>query len=135
MEYYNSKCLKLNSEKRKVPEKISKQLWKWWWLASALRFFHFLLVFSTIASSLLVASKINSFQPVQIEWLAFTAALSTGLLSGFDLGSKANRMRTAWRKLYAATILFEEEPKTTLEYIVNTYKEAEEIIGDVKEKP
>jgi hypothetical protein len=31
-----------------------------------------------------------------IDWIAFIAALSTGPLTGLDIGSKSNRAREAW---------------------------------------
>lgn len=120
---------------RKVPEKIKMQLRKTNQQAFWLRLVHALLSISSIVCSLLVAAKINSFEPVLIEWLAFMAAASVGIMSGFDLGSKANRMRRAWRRLNAAIIEFEEDSNTTIEELIEAYKDAEQIIGDVKEKP
>ena len=37
---------------------------------------------------------------------AFVAAVSIGLMTGFDLGTKSNNMTNAWRHLYAAVIKF-----------------------------
>lgn len=124
----------MSSGNRKVPARIQRQLTIWDWEAYILRLLHALLSIIAIASSLLVASKINTFQRELIEWLAFTSALSTGVLSGFDLSSKANKMRRAWRKLHAAVILFEEDTNTPMEYVIKTYAEAEDIYGDWKVK-
>jgi len=124
----------MSSEARKVPGEIRKHLNTWDWQARLLRIIHALLGIIAIACSLLVASKINTFDSELIEWLAFFAAISTGLLSGFDLGSKANRMRRAWRLLNAAKMMYEAN-ETELKEVINAYKEAENLIGDVKEEP
>jgi len=79
----------VNFVEGKIPEEIKKQLRTWGRQAFWLRSIHALLGISSIVCSLLVAAKINSFEPVQIEWLAFIAAVSVGLSSGFDLGSKS----------------------------------------------
>jgi hypothetical protein len=128
-------CERVSSEKRKVPDRILRQLKIWDWEAYILRVIHASLSIIAIGCSLLVASKIDTFQSDFIEWLALTSALSTGLISGFDLNSKANKMRNAWRKLHTAIILYEEDPNTKVEHVIKTYAEAEEIYGEWKEKP
>ena len=125
----------MSQVKREIPEKISKIVERWYQQARMLRYIHAFLGFLAIACSLLVASKINTFTPDLIQWLAFVAALSTGLLSGFDLGSKANRMMRAWRLLNAYTIKYEEDSQMPIEQVINAYIEAEKLIGDVKEEP
>ena len=117
-----------------IPKSIENELKKWSWMTATLRLSHLLLGITAIISSLLVAAKINSFQPIAIEWLAFLAAVSVALMSGFDLGAKANSMRRAWRLLNAAIIRFQEDPNGKIEAVVDAYERAEEIIGDVKEK-
>ena len=124
----------MSSEKREVPARISTQLCLWDWEAWILRLLHASLSIIAIASSLLVAAKIDAFQWKYIEWLPIISALSTGLLSGFDLSSKANKMRRAWRKLHAAVILFEEDKSLTMDSLIKTYAEAEDIYGDWKVK-
>jgi hypothetical protein len=124
----------MESVERKVPSEISKQLNTWDEQARLLRVIHASLGILAMACSFLVASKINSLDSGTIEWLAFFAALSTGLLSGFDLGSKANRMRRAWRLLNAAILMYEAN-EIEIKNVINAYKEAEKLIGDVKEEP
>ncbi len=41
-------------------------------------------------------------------------------------------MRRAWRKLHAAVILFEEDKSPTMDFLIKTYAEAEDIYGDWK---
>lgn len=122
----------MSSEKRKVPPRIQRQLTIWDFEAWILRVLQASLSIIAIASSLLVAAKIDAFQWKYIEWLPIISALSTGLLSGFDLSSKANKMRRAWRKLHAAVILFEEDKSPTMDFLIKTYAEAEDIYGDWK---
>lgn len=63
------------------------------------------------------------------------AALAISLLSAFDLGSKANGMRNAWRILTAAVWRYMYEENFPLEKLIVAYEEAEKKIGDVKESP
>lgn len=114
---------------------LKKQCNAWKLEGSLLRTVHALLGIAAIVSSLLVAAKINSFESEQIEWLAFLAAVSVGVLNGFDIGSKANRMRRAWRKLNAAVLRYEGIPGQGIENVIKAYEEGEIIIGDVKEEP
>ena len=53
-------------------------------------------------------------------------------MTGLGLGSKGNRMRSAWRMLNAAKIRYENEV-IEKEALLDKYEEAEELIGDVKE--
>jgi hypothetical protein len=69
-----------------------------------LRVVHAFLTIMATVCSLLVAAKISAFKPDYIQWLSFMAAVSVGLLSAFDLGSKANRLRRAWRRLRARSM-------------------------------
>ena len=115
-----------------IPSSVKKEFEKWKRQVVLLRFFHVLFGIIAIVSSLIVAAKINSFDNELIEWFAFTAAVSTGLMTGLGLGSKGNRMRTAWRILNAAKIRY-ENGVIKLETFLDKYEEAEELIGDVKE--
>ena len=77
-------------------------------------------------------AKINSFDKEWIEWIALTAAVSTGLMTGLGLGYKGNRMRSAWRILNAAKIRYENDV-VDIDTLMDKYEEAEKLIGDVKE--
>ncbi|HEX8708224.1 MAG TPA: hypothetical protein VF723_08285 [Pyrinomonadaceae bacterium] len=125
---------------RPVPRKIATQLRKWSLHARVLRISHAVLVTIATLCSVLVAARLNPFQAIPLEWIAATATISLSLMNALDLGSKSNRMRKGWRRLYAATIRFEENPKTpeekeSLNNLIKVYEEAEDIIGDVKEDP
>ena len=120
---------------RRVPSKIIKQLSRWSFQCRVLRIAHFILVLTATVSSILVAAKLSTFPQGVTESLAVLAAVSVSLIQAFDLGSKANRMRGAWRKLNAAVILFEEDPQITIRHLVKAYERGEELIGDVKEEP
>lgn len=121
--------------KRQIPVKIACCLRDWVIHAAFLRIVHVVLGITATICSLLVAVKINSWPKNLLEWLSLTAAVCVGLLSAFDLGAKANRVRGAWRKLHAATIRFEEDKDYSLKDLVTVYDKAEEIYGDVREKP
>ena len=120
---------------RSVPTKILQQLDRWSFHTRFLRISHFLLVGVATICSVLVASKLTPSSYIPLEWLAALAAVSIGLVNAYDLGSKSNMMRRAWRNLNAAVILFEADKDVPVKYLVDVYKQGEEIIGDVKETP
>ena len=104
----------------------------WLRFATILRAIHIILGIIAVGASILVASKMNSFSETTLEWLAFAAAVSVGLQTGFDLGAKANQFRNAWRLLKAKYLLY-KVGGTTIEELVRTYEKAEEVVGDVKD--
>jgi hypothetical protein len=120
---------------KKVPPEIIKQLHRWNFHSRVLRISHFVLVLIATICTVLVAAKLTVFQQALVQWLAALSAVSVSLISAFDLGSKANRMKWAWRKLNAAVILFQEDSDTTIKQLIKAYEKGEEIIGDVKEEP
>lgn len=122
-------------EESETLKELKKRRDRWLLEGRVLRAIHALLGITAIIASLLVASKINSFKSEQIEWLAFMAAVSVGLLNGFDVGSKANRMIKAWRKLNVAILKYEGNSNLTMNELIKAYEESEIIIGDVKEEP
>ena len=65
---------------------IERNLKKWDLHAKILRTVHAILGVSAVLFSLLVAAKINSFDIVLIEWFAFLAALSVGIIAPSQRG-------------------------------------------------
>jgi hypothetical protein len=135
----------VNGTSRTVPEKIEKMLKDWYRISSALRAIHTFLVIVATVSSLYVAATVDSANqdstdllfatPEITAWVALTAAaISTALLTGFDVGSKPNRTRRAWRTLNAAVMRYQNW-HIDLPQLINIYEECEEVIGDVKELP
>jgi hypothetical protein len=84
-----------------------------------------------IVSSLLVAAKLTIFE-IPTEWLAFTAAVSVGLMLAFNLGSRANLMRRAWLLLNTAVLAYKNGASSAVKELIEAYADAEAIIGDVK---
>lgn len=121
---------------REPPKEITYLLKKWKKSSDRLRAVHVSLATIAVVASLTVAAKIHSFQSDQIEWIALTAAVSTGLLGGLGLGTKSNNMRRAWRILNAAMMRYREEPEEqfSMEQLIKEYEKGEEIIGDVNAK-
>jgi hypothetical protein len=116
---------------RQVPKEIAKAKKNWERQTVILRSIHAILVITAIISSLIVASEWKTFD-TEIKYFGFLAALTVGLSSALDIGSKANRMRRAWRRLNVAIIKFEEK-LISMDELIKIYGESEEIIGDVKE--
>lgn len=116
---------------------INARLKTWGRQTNYLRTVHALLTFSATVCSFLVASKVtdeNSAVRPYISWVSFTAAVCIGILSAFDLGSKANRVRKAWRILNVSLMRY-KKGKLSIGELLDKYLQAEEIIGDVREEP
>src|SRR5690606_1826865 len=112
---------------------ILLQLDRWALQASLMRITQIVLGLASIVCSLLVAMQINTFKARTLKWLAFTSALSVGVLSSFGFGEKANNFRNAWRMLNTAVIRYEVAPDSTkLMELIDVYSEAEKVIGDVQ---
>ena len=129
-----------------VLEDIDVKL-KWWHrYAVLLRFFHILIGLIAIISSVTVASRVlegsfsffgTTYNGVALSpWMAWLTAISTGILTSFNLGDKSNNMRNAWRKLYTAKMIYISgvEEKTPIYKLIDAYKEGENIIGDIEIK-
>jgi hypothetical protein len=121
-----------------VLEEIDEKLYWWhnyaWWLRVFHIFIGLIAVISsiTIASSLLDGTKGETLRP----WIAWITAISTGILTSFNLGEKSNNMRRAWRELTAAKMIYDSKAKkdTPIYDLINSYKEGENIIGDLEIK-
>lgn len=101
--------------------------------AMGLRILHALLGISSVFFSLLTTTVLqfsgdnwNSYARI----FAFIAAVSIGLMTAFNLGTKSNDMTRAWRKLAAAVIRF-NKGLINEKKVIDAYVEAERLIGDV----
>jgi hypothetical protein len=119
--------------KQKLPD-IVQFLKIWRGKATGLRILHASLGASSVFFSLLTTTVLQFHSDDQwntyAKIFAFIAALSIGLLTAFNLGTKSNDMTNAWRKLTAAVMRFncgliKEED------VIKAYIEAESLIGDV----
>ena len=113
------------------PEEIETELKRWNKQITLFRLLHVALGIVAIVSSLLVAARLTILE-IPTEWLAFTAAVSVGLMLAFDLGARANLMRRAWRLLNTAVLTYRHEAKPDVNELIEAYAQAEAIIGDVK---
>ena len=118
-------------------EEIKSSIGHWSRDANILRVIHGIFTALATLCSFLVAAKSgdkNSILYPHISWFSFTAAVSIGILSAFDLGSKANRHRKAWRHMRAQLFKY-NDGLISSEKLIEAYAYAEEVIGDVKEEP
>lgn len=139
----------LNYEERanlKVVAEIEKKINMWHWYAKLLRFVHIGIGLVATISSITIASKAFDgtfpFLWYTVDgralgpWIAWLTAISTGILTSFNLGKKSNNMRSAWRKLNAAKMIYDSSAKkdTPICNLIKAYEKGEEIIGDVEIK-
>ena len=96
--------------------------------------------FSSIAFSLATTTLIQVSSPSDSDLnllakkFAFIAAVSIGVMTAFDLGTKSNNMTNAWRHLNAAVIKF-NRGLCYPEDVIQAYIEGETTIGNVTFQP
>ena len=117
--------------KRVVPIEISRAVTIWYRGSNILRFLHVFLGMIAIVLTITVASKIVDASNPLYSWISWCAAIATGLLTSFNLGTKSNNMRNAWRILNEPKIRYENQDDMTIEKLVDAYKDGEKLIGDV----
>jgi uncharacterized integral membrane protein len=118
--------------KKIAPEEISKIIGIWKRGSDILRFLHIFIGTVAIVLTITVASKLVDASHWSFPLITWGAAISTALLTSFNLGEKSNNMRNAWRKLNAAKMNYEFDP--TAGTLVKAYEEGEKLIGDVSVK-
>lgn len=108
-----------------------------WWnrMAVGLRYLFVLLGVSATIAALGVTAFTEYLSPMHLKIGTFIAALSIGLLTSFNVGSKANAFRRAVREFTAASILYRETTEFTLVHLVEAYRNCENIVGDVHYVP
>jgi hypothetical protein len=126
----------MSTNEEELLSNIQHWLHKWHRNAVGLRAAHAILRILAVISTIIVAAELILLEPVFLQILAIVAAATTGLISAFDLGSKANRVMNAWRILNAATMEFNASPpgQGDRDKLLAAYRKGEEIIGPVKEQ-
>jgi hypothetical protein len=101
--------------------------------ANFLRFLQILLGLFSVFFSLLTTTflDVQKFDNSYAKIFAFIAAVSIGLLTAFDLGTKSNNMMNAWRQLNAAVIKFNSGEEYNKKEVIKAYEEGERLIGNV----
>lgn len=131
------------STKRPVPKDIRDILDGWSQRSQILRAVHVTIGLAAIILTITVASRIiepDTHDTIPIlginaySFVAWLAAVSTGILTSLNIGTKSNGMRNAWRLLNEAKIRYENEDDFDVEKLIDAYKEGEKLIGDVEIK-
>jgi hypothetical protein len=115
---------------REVPDEIKKAVNFWYRSAGILRFLHISLGLIAVILTITVASTIGEKTSLT-PWIAWGAAISVGIMTSFNLGTKSNSMRNAWRVLNEAKIRYENQDDMTIEKLIDAYRDGEKLIGDV----
>jgi len=124
----------INDPDKGVPE-IAPFLIKWKRMARNLRFSQILLgllaTFFSILTATTVSVGIQNFDSYS-KYFAFIAAVSIGIMTAFDLGTKSNNMMDAWRLLAAAVMKFNTGPTPSeRQVVIDAWVKGEKTIGDV----
>lgn len=127
--------------RRKVPKDIEDMLKGWSRRAQILRIIHVSVGLAAIILTITVASRIidpNTTETIHgvsiYSIVAWLAAVSTGVLTSLNIGTKSNGMRNAWRKLNEAKMRYQYESGFEEKDLIDAYKEGEKYIGDVEIK-
>jgi len=117
---------------RDVPQGYRELLPVWNRLAKSLQRIYVVLGVVATISSLVVATFTAEMGPLGVKIVSFLLALSIGLMTAFDVGSKANAARGAWRILNAATLAYANDPSFTIGDLYKQYVAGEALLGDIK---
>lgn len=118
--------------KEPVPVEIEDMFKIWRQHSGILRGLHVALGVTAIVTSVTVASRLVDVSSNLISFIAWSAAISSPLLSSMNLETKSNHYRTAWRMLNAAVLRYEIEDDFKIKDLNDAYEKGENIIGDVK---
>ena len=88
-----------------------------------------------MASALIVSTFTNELGTRKTKIFSFVAALSFGVMSGFDIGGKADATRSGWRHLTTAILKFKNDPCYTSDKLIDAYSEGEAMVGNVPFHP
>jgi hypothetical protein len=126
-----SACFAASAAIRKIPPEIERHLQDWMTIANFDRVLQVGLALSGMVSALVVSTFTDEMGPRKTKIFSFIAALSFGVLSGFDIGGKADRTRDAWRHLTTAVLKFKNDPYYTYDKLIEAYSEGEALVGNV----
>jgi hypothetical protein len=117
---------------RSVPEQYLKLLPVWGRIAWGLQKTVIGLGITATVCSLGVTAFSSYWQPLTITVVSFLSTAALGLLTAFNLISKANRARSAWRLLNAGTIAYAEQPEYTIQELHAQYLAGETLLGGIE---
>lgn len=122
----------LTAANREVPLEIQRNLQNWVWIANSLRFLQVALGIGGVAAALIVTTFTDELGNRRTKLIALIAALCIGILTAFDIGSKANSTRRAWRHVTTAILKYQSDPSYEVQKLIDAYAEAEVMVGDVQ---
>ncbi len=114
-----------------LPEEIRKMRKTWSSHSTILRIIHVLLGIIAIVTSVTVAARVVDPNSNLMAYLAWSAAVSSTLLTSMSLEAKSNHYRTAWRMLNVAVLRYRTEKNSDIAKLNDAYEKGESTIGDV----
>lgn len=118
-------------QSRSIPEEMKLALHEWDRTAARLTRLYALLGALSVTCSLFVATFIGSDAALtgSIRVVAFIGAASLAWIGTFNMGAKANALRSAWRLLNAACIRYKYEESYSFEELHAQYVAGESLLG------
>ncbi len=117
---------------REVPEGIKNRLCIWRMQEVMLRILLALLGLTAVVASVTVASRLVDVSSNTMSWIAWIAAVSSGIFVSFHLVYKSNNATMAWRTLNTAVQRYKNEDDFTMKDLDEALKTGEEQMGHVE---
>ncbi|SDG77498.1 MULTISPECIES: hypothetical protein [unclassified Duganella] len=116
---------------RSIPEEMKVALHEWDRMAVRLTRLYALLGALSVSCSLFVATFVGTDAALtgSIRVVAFVGTASLAWIGTFNMGGKANALRSAWRLLNAACIRYKYEESYTFEELHAQYVAGESLLG------
>ena len=124
-------------QKPPLPQEVLKAGGIYFVLGNAVQIIMILLALTSFTASLVVATFSDTFpEKWMMKSVAFTAALTAGILSLFNLQKKNQEIWAAWRMLNAAILRYQYVPDYTRAELLAVWEQAEKTLGNatIKEK-
>lgn len=122
----------IGTEDRQAPQGYRDLLPVWHKMASQLQTLFVVLGAVATVSSLALAAFAGDIGTIGVKVLSFIPATCLGLIAAFDVGSKANAARAAWRLLNAAVLAYENDMTYTIKELHKQYVAGESLLGDIR---
>ncbi|MBN1397598.1 MAG: hypothetical protein JXA06_06170 [Bacteroidetes bacterium] len=134
LSFYSNTTGQSSGMLRNIPTELHQREQMWRIGAEFHRLSYLVLALIGTISWILIFTDVARLRPYH-RWLALASALAFGIISAFDLGTKANQFRDGYRILNTATMRYEVDSTFTIDQLINAYQEGERTIGSVKPNP
>lgn len=119
---------------REVPAQVQKSLDRWNTQSTFLQYAYITLLFVSISASVAVAAAVGEIPNSWVKLISFVAAMSGGLMGGFNLKEKANEMRNAYSQLRTLVLRYEHVEAYGVDVLIRDYDRLSQRLGEIRGK-